>query len=70
MLKTYIRAREGAVRLRANEEGVVSFEYVMVAACIVGAVAIAFGTGAGGAIATALTNALNAIIGQIPGAAG
>ena len=31
-------------RLRADKDGVVSFEYVIVAACIVAAVAAAFGT--------------------------
>ena len=35
-------------RLRTDKDGVVSFEYVIVAACIVAAVAAAFGgTGAG-----------------------
>ena len=41
-----------------------SFEYVIVAACIVGAVAAAFGTGTAGAIATALTR-LTAVIGTL-----
>jgi pilus assembly protein Flp/PilA len=58
MLKLYIKTSETLKALRANENGVVSFEYVIVAACIVGAVAAAFGTGAGGGIATALTTAI------------
>jgi Flp pilus assembly pilin Flp len=66
MLKHYI---ESVKRLSTDKDGVVSFEYVIVAACVVAAVVAAFGTGAGGKIATALTNALTAIIAQIPGAA-
>ena len=45
-----------------------SFEYVIVAACVVGAVVAAFGTGAGGAIGTALTGAINGIVGMITAA--
>jgi pilus assembly protein Flp/PilA len=69
MLKYYVKASDLLSRLRADKDGVVSFEYVIVAACIVAAVVAAFGTGAGGAIATALTNAITAIVAQIPGAA-
>jgi pilus assembly protein Flp/PilA len=58
MLKYYIKTREALLRLRTDRDGVVSFEYVIVAACIVGAVAAAFGTGAGGNIGTALTTAI------------
>ncbi|MGO9056388.1 MAG: Flp family type IVb pilin [Candidatus Binataceae bacterium] len=68
MLKYYIKTREAVERLRTDKDGVVSFEYVIVAACIVGAVVVAFGTGTNGAIATALTNAITAIVAQIPGA--
>jgi Flp pilus assembly pilin Flp len=69
MLKLYIKTTEALKSLRADKAGVVSFEYVIVAACIVASVVIAFGTDAGGNIATALTNAINAIIAQVPGAA-
>ena len=51
-----------------NEDGVVSFEYVIVAACVVGAVGLAFGTGAGGAIKVALSNAISAIVLKITNA--
>jgi pilus assembly protein Flp/PilA len=61
MLKYYIKATEALKRLGTDQDGVVSFEYVIVAACIVGAVAAAFGTGAGGGIATALTTAIGTI---------
>jgi pilus assembly protein Flp/PilA len=68
MLKYYIMTTEAAKRLRDNEDGVVSFEYIIVAACIIGAVVAAFGTGAGGAIATALTNGITAITGKFTAA--
>ena len=45
MLKNYI---ETVKRLGTDKDGVVSFEYVIVAACIVAAVVAAFGTGATG----------------------
>jgi hypothetical protein len=61
MLKHYIKITEALKRLRTDKEGVVSFEYIIVAACVVGAVAAAFGTGAAGGIATALTNGLAAV---------
>lgn len=56
--------------LRTDQEGVVSFEYVMVAACIVGSVSAAFGIGPTGAVATALTSAFSAISGVIGAAVG
>ena len=61
MLKYYIKTTEALKNLRTDQAGVVSFEYIIVAACIIGAVAAAFGTGAGGAIATALTGGITAI---------
>jgi pilus assembly protein Flp/PilA len=66
MLKVYIQTTEALKSLRADQAGVVSFEYVMVAACIVAAVGLAFGTGAGGAIATALGNSITAIVALLP----
>ena len=68
MLKFYIKAREAAERLRTDKDGVVSFEYVIVAACIIGAVVAAFGTGSGGAIANALTAGITAIVAQFTAA--
>ena len=61
MLKYYIKTTEALKRLRTDNDGVVSFEYVIVAACIVGAVAAAFGTGAGGSLPGALTTGFTAI---------
>jgi Flp pilus assembly pilin Flp len=69
MLKIHVKTADLLARLRSDKDGVVSFEYVIVAACIVASVGVAFGTGAGGAITTALSNAIAAIVAQIPGAA-
>ena len=58
MLKYYIKTTEALKRLRADKDGVVSFEYVIVAVCIVGAVLLAFGntatTGVGLALSTGI----------------
>lgn len=61
MLKSYIKATDALKRLRADQDGVVSFEYIIVAVCIIGAVSAVFGIGAGGAIGQALTGGINAI---------
>lgn len=67
MFKAYVKGREALVRLvRKEENGVVSFEYVVVAFCIVGAVVAVFGTGAAGTIGTALTNEINKIVALLP----
>ena len=59
MLKNYV---ETLKRLGTDEDGVVSFEYIIVAACIIGAVAAAFGTTASGGIGGALSGGIAAII--------
>jgi Flp pilus assembly pilin Flp len=65
MLKYYIMTREALMRLRTDKDGVVSFEYVIVAALVIAAVAAVFsGTGAGtfqGALNTGLTAITNAM---------
>ena len=66
MLKIYVKASDLLARLRSDKDGVVSFEYVIVAACIVAAVGLAFGTGAGGAITSALSGAITAIVAKLP----
>ena len=69
MFTTYVRAADFLYRLRTDRKGVVSFEYVVVAGAVVAAVVAAFGSfggGSTGALGTALTNGLNAIIGQLP----
>ncbi|MCK1293041.1 hypothetical protein [Bradyrhizobium sp. 30] len=62
MLRYFIKTTEALKRLRKDQDGVVSFEYIIVAACIIGAVAAAFGTGATGAIGTALSGGISAIV--------
>ena len=70
MLKYYIKTTEALKRLRTDKDGVVSFEYVIVAACIVAAVVAAFGTGAtggyrDGADMTAIGAIVTAMIGRL-----
>jgi pilus assembly protein Flp/PilA len=62
MLKYYVETTEALKNLRTDQDGVVSFEYIIVAACIIGAVAAAFGTGATGAIGTALSGGIAAVV--------
>ena len=66
MLKNYV---ESMKRLSTDEDGVVSFEYIIVAACIIAVVAAAFGTGAAGNIGTALSGAITTILSFLPAAA-
>jgi pilus assembly protein Flp/PilA len=61
MLKNFLEAAAAVKNLRTDQDGVVSFEYIIVAACIIGAVAAAFGTGATGAIGTALSGGITTI---------
>lgn len=61
MLRYYINTTDALKRLRADQDGVVSFEYIIVAVCIVGAVGAVFGGGAGGQIGAALTTGITAI---------
>ena len=62
MLKYYIQATEALERLRTDANGVVSFEYVIVAAAVVGAVVLAFGAAGGaGPISSALKSGIDAI---------
>jgi pilus assembly protein Flp/PilA len=65
MLKNYV---ESVKRLSTDKDGVVSFEYVIVAACVVAAVAAAFGSGGTGPIQAALSGAITAIAGLVTAA--
>ena len=69
MLKYYIKSTEALKRLRTDNDGVVSFEYVIVAACIVAAVAAAFGTGTTSGIGAALTTAIGKVTAAVTAAA-
>jgi hypothetical protein len=70
MLKLYIKTTEALKSLCADKAGVVSFEYVIVAACIVAAVAAAFGTDATKGIGKALSDAIDAISAKVTAAVG
>ncbi len=61
MLKYYIQTTEALKSLRADRAGVVSFEYVIVAACVVAAVVAVFSTGTGNTIKSVLQDAINGI---------
>ncbi|MDN5005299.1 hypothetical protein ACFQZO_31045 [Bradyrhizobium sp. GCM10027634] len=61
---------KGLKRLSADRKGVVSFEYVVVAACVVGGAAVVFGADTAGGVTAALTNALSAIEAAIATAIG
>ena len=66
MLKFYIKSSEALKRLRADPAGVVSFEYVIVAAAIVGAVTLASVLAGGtGPISSALAGAITAITNKL-----
>ncbi len=65
MLKYYIKTTEALKRLRADKDGVVSFEYVIVAACVVAAVGAAFGLGGTGPISSALSSAISSIASKV-----
>jgi pilus assembly protein Flp/PilA len=60
-MSKYHEATEALKRLTTDKDGVVSFEYVIVAACIVAAVAAAFGTTTATGIGQVLNTAITAI---------
>jgi Flp pilus assembly pilin Flp len=66
MLNYYIKTTEALKRLRSDKDGMVSIEYVIVAACVVGVVVAVFSTG--GPLETALNGGLNAIANKITSA--
>jgi pilus assembly protein Flp/PilA len=62
MLKVYVKTTEAFKRLRTDEDGVVSFEYVIVAVCIIGAVIAAFGTDGTTGIGSALSGGIGKVV--------
>ena len=69
MLKYYFKTTETLKRLRMDKDGVVSFEYVIVAVCIIGAVLAAFGTNTNSGIGSALSGGIVQLVstfGAIP----
>jgi Flp pilus assembly pilin Flp len=63
MLKFYVKASDLLERLRRDRDGVVSFEYIIVAVCIVTVVGAVFGGGKAGTIGAALTGGITDITG-------
>jgi pilus assembly protein Flp/PilA len=59
MVKHYINTRKALLHLSTDKDGVVSLEYVIVAACVVAVVIAAFSTG--GSLPGALTSGFAAI---------
>jgi len=66
MLKYYIKTTEALRRLRPDQDGIISFEYVVVAFCVVATVLAVFGTGGNSTISNALNNGIGAIVNQLP----
>jgi Flp pilus assembly pilin Flp len=60
MLKLYAKGRDLLKRLREDKDGVVSFEYLIVAALIITAVGVGYGS-AGSTISAALTGGFIAV---------
>ena len=59
MLQDYVKTTEALKRLRADQDGVVSFEYIIVACLIIGVVGAAFAQT--GPLNTALVNGIAGI---------
>jgi Flp pilus assembly pilin Flp len=70
MFPYYVKTIEALERLRTNEDGVVSFEYIIVACCIIAAVAAVFaGTGTGtvgGTLSAGISNITTAFSNALP----
>jgi pilus assembly protein Flp/PilA len=62
MLKFYVKGSDLLTRLREDKDGVVSFEYIIVAACVIAGVSLAFGAAGGAGISAALTGGLAGIV--------
>jgi len=61
MLSYYMGIANALKNLRGDKDGVVSFEYIIVAFCIVAAVAAVFGATGSNGISSALATALGAV---------
>jgi pilus assembly protein Flp/PilA len=70
MLKYYIKVTEGFKNLCEDNKGVVSFEYIIVACCVIGAVGLVFGgtgiTSISGMLSTGLGKISTAFAAAIP----
>jgi pilus assembly protein Flp/PilA len=61
MLSHLVRIADALMRLRKDKHGVVSFEYVIVAAAMIAVAGVVFSANTGGLIKGALETALNTI---------
>jgi len=66
MLTWYVKTREGLVRMGKDERGVVSFEYIVVAVAVIGAVTAAFVGGGAGTLQAAMTTGIGKIVAAMP----
>ena len=62
MLQYCVKTMEALKRLRTDQDGVVSFEYVIVAVCIIAAVLAAYGTTTTSGIGSALSVGIGKIV--------
>ena len=66
MLKFYVKSSETLRQLRSDVKGVVSFEYIVVAASVVTAVVAVFAASGPTGISGALSSGIATIIGKLP----
>jgi hypothetical protein len=66
MLKYYIKTTEALKRLRPDQDGIISFEYVVVAFCVVATVIAVFGRNGNSTISNALNASINGIVNKLP----
>jgi len=66
MIKFYVKASESLRHLRSDVKGVVSFEYIVVAASVVAAIVAVFVTAGPDGISGALSSGIAKIVSQIP----
>ena len=66
MLKYYIKSTEALRRLRPDQDGALSFEYVVLAFCIVATVILVFNPAGNSTMSNALNKAINNIVAKLP----
>ena len=62
----FYRATKILTVLKADKSGVISFEYIIVALCIVTVVILAFGTNTSTGLGKSLADALAAVVAKLP----
>lgn len=61
MLRLFVKITDAMRRLRTDKDGVISFEYVIVAVVVIAIAGVVFNANTGGLIKGALATALNTI---------